>query len=113
MVQETRVGKPVRKIIERCESEPARAKETEPGGPTIEELFPETTISDATKYVGAIVGPDNGSRSKEFNNKRKQITSTLRNLKHLKDARAEYQILRCCGVAWAQYLPTIMPRREL
>ena len=110
-VQETRAKKTARKTIERCESEPVRAKKTKPRGPTIEELFPGTTISDATKYVGAIVGPDKAARAKEFNKKRKQITSTLRNLKHLKDARAEYQILRYRGVAWARYLPTIMPRR--
>jgi hypothetical protein len=70
-----------------------RAKKTEPGGPSIEELFPVTTIRDSTKYVGAIVGPDKEVRAKEFNKKRKQITSTQRNLRHLKDARAEYQIL--------------------
>jgi hypothetical protein len=46
-------------------------------------------MQQSIKHVGEIVGPDKGVRAKEFNKKRKQITSTLRNLKHLKDARAE------------------------
>ena len=74
-------------------------------------MFPETTISNAAKYVGAIVGPDDEVRAKEFSKKKKQIINTLDNLRYLKDARAEYQILRYCGIAWARYLPTIMPRR--
>jgi hypothetical protein len=49
-----------KKTFGRCESEPLRAKKTESGGPTIEELFPETTIRDATKYVGAIVRQTRG-----------------------------------------------------
>ena len=52
-----------------------------------------------------------GVRAKEFNKKHKQITSMLRNLKHSKNARAEYQILRYCGVAWARYLPKSMLKR--
>ena len=131
-VQGMRVRKALRKTIGRCESEPGRAKKTHPGRSTIEELFPVTVIAPKSETwiffpvldiihsnsVGipeficvlrsdAIVGPDKGVRAKESNKKGKQkITSTLRNLKYLKDARAEYQILRYCGVTWARYFPT-------
>ena len=57
------------------------------------------------------MGPDDGVRGKEFTKRKEQIINTLDNLKHLKDARAEYQIIRYCGIAWARYLPTSMPRR--
>ena len=42
---------------------PTRGKQTE-RRLTVDDMFPHTTISNSTKYVGAIVGPDDGARAK-------------------------------------------------
>ena len=36
---------------------------------------------------------------------------TLDTLKHMENPRAEFQIIRNCSIAWARFLPTVMPRR--
>jgi hypothetical protein len=52
-----------------------------------------TTISNSTKYVGAIVGPDDEARAKQFQKKLKQINYTLDSLKHMQNPTAEFQML--------------------
>ena len=78
---------------------------------TVDDMFPHTTISNSTKYVGAIVGPDDEARAKQFKKKLAQITHTLDSLTHMDNPRAEFQIIRYCSIAWARFLPTVMPRR--
>ena len=46
-------------------------------------MFPHPTISNSTKYVGAIVGPDNRARAKQFGKKLKQIVHTLDSLMYM------------------------------
>ena len=61
---------------------------------TVDDMFPHTTISNSTKYVGAIVGPDDEARAKQFEKKLTQITHTLDSLTHMDNPRAEFQIIR-------------------
>ena len=89
---------------------PTRAKRVE-RTLTVDDMFPHTTISNSTKYVGAIVGPDDNARAKQFGKKLEQITHTLDSLKDMENPRAEFQIIRYYSIAWARFLPTVMPRR--
>jgi hypothetical protein len=40
-----------------------------------------------------------------------QIQYILDSLKYMENPGAEFQIVRYCGIAWARFLPTVMPRR--
>ena len=71
---------------------------------TVDDMFPHTTISNSTKYVGAIVGPDDEARTKQFD-KTKQTVHTTGSLKHIETPRAEFQITRYCSIAWAGAIP--------